>query len=75
MIYAILWMLTGLSMAGYWIYVDVTKKDNAYNLKELLCFAAVSSIHWPLLIGISIYEKHREQIVDFFNNPIVGRKK
>jgi len=75
MIYMILWILTGLSVATYWIYVDITQEDTAYNLKELLGMTLVSALLGPALVGFLIHDRHKGKIAEFFEKPIIGRKK
>lgn len=75
MIWVLLWMLIGLSVGTLWVYIDVTKEDTNYNLKQLLGMTLISSIFGPILIGLFIMDKYQEEIKEFFNKPIVGGKK
>jgi hypothetical protein len=62
-------------MAGYWAYIDVTKDGEAYNLKQLLGMAFLSAVFGPILVGFFYHDKHKGQITEFFNKPIIGGKK
>jgi len=75
MIWVLLWVFIGLATATWWVYIDVTQEDKAYNLKELSGMTLVSAFVGPFLIGLFIYDRYSEQIVKFFNKPIVGGEK
>lgn len=75
MIYVILWMLIGLTTAAYWVYIDVTQEGTVYNLKQLLGMIVIAAIFGPILIGFLIHDRHKERIAEFFEKPIIGRKK
>jgi uncharacterized membrane protein len=71
----ILWILIGWSVGAYWVYIDVTQKNEEYNLKQLLGMVAISALFGLAMVGIFIYDQHGKKIAEFFEKPIVGRKK
>lgn len=75
MIYVILWMLIGLLFGTLWVYIDVTKEDTDYNLKQLLGITAISAAFGPILIGLFVMDRYQEQLKKFFNKSIIGGKK
>ena len=75
MIYVVMWMFVGLLVAAYWVYMDITQEDTAYNLKELLGMTLVSALLGPALVGFLIHDRHKGKIAEFFEKPIIGRKK
>jgi hypothetical protein len=68
-------MLIGLLVGTLWVYIDVTKEDTNYNLKQLLGITAISAAFGPILIGLFVMDRYQEQLKEFFNKPIIGGKK
>jgi hypothetical protein len=68
-------MLIGLLFGTLWVYIDVTKEDTDYNLKQLLGITAISAAFGPILIGLFVMDRYQEQLKKFFNKSIIGGKK
>lgn len=75
MIWVLLWMFIGLTTAAYWVYIDVTREDTVYNLKQMLAITVIGALAGPILVGFLIHDRYKEQLAKFFNDPIVGGKK
>jgi len=75
MIYVILWMLVGLTTAACWVYIDVTREDTIYNLKQLLGIILIAAIFGPILIGLLIHDRYKGRVAKFFDKPLIGGKK
>jgi hypothetical protein len=68
-------MLIGLLFGTLWVYIDVTKEDTDYNLKQLLGITAISAAFGPILIGLFVMDRYQEQLKKFSNKSIIGGKK
>ena len=75
MIWVLLWVFVGLATATCWVYIDVTQDDTSYNLKQLLGITAIAAVFGPIIVGLFIQDRYKDQIAKFFNNPVIGRKK